>query len=209
MWFNTNWSNGLWQLLMQLLSGAVRETMEQAFVWASALMLYSTLWLLFSDLVLSRGFLMETFNTLTILPYGWRLFATSSMLSILASTASKAKWCSTRMPSRYSSCMGTITAFGISIIPVSKGHQQVLGLSFLEVVRFLSGQFHHSCITGKWQQQYDDKLAHKNGHHKKDKMTALISITEGPFYMDMDFLFMLCSNVTRQQWPVGKKPLWV
>ena len=92
---------------------------------------------------------------------------------------------------------------------VHKGHHQALAMSFLEIARFFSGQFHDEKMTNKWRRWFNNALAAKNGVGKKDGMTELLKVEEGifrRFFMDTDILSSLYYDVHNQQRPIGDMP---
>ena len=85
---------------------------------------------------------------------------------------------------------------------VYKGHLTALGLSFLEVAYFFSGQFHDPAFTGqKKRQAHDSNLPRKNGEGHQTGMDELLNTNEGVagrFYMDVDTLACLYSDMVHQ-----------
>ena len=77
-----------------------------------------------------------------------------------------------------------------------------LGLSFLEVAYFFSGQFCDPAFTGrKKRQAHDSNLLRKNGEGHQTGMDELLSTNEGVaerFYMDVDTLACLYSDMVHQ-----------
>ena len=85
---------------------------------------------------------------------------------------------------------------------INRGHWQVLGMSFLETVRFFGSQFCDEKMTNKWCHRFDDTLAKKNGAGKKDGIMELMMVPEGIFrcfYMDTDILSSLYYDIHNQQ----------
>ena len=93
---------------------------------------------------------------------------------------------------------------------VYKGHLAALGLSFLEVAYFFGGQFHDPVFTGrKKRQAHDSNLLRKNGEGHQTGMDELLNTNEevvGRFYMDVDTLAHLYSDMAHQLQYLGEFP---
>ena len=93
---------------------------------------------------------------------------------------------------------------------VYKGHLMALGLSFLEVAYFFSGQFRDPAFTGrKKRQAHDSNLLQKNGEGHQTGMDELLNTNEGVagrFYMDVDTLACLYSDMAHQLRYLGEFP---
>ena len=85
---------------------------------------------------------------------------------------------------------------------VYKGHLTALGLSFLEVTYFFSGQFRDPAFTGRKKcQAHDSNLLRKNREGRQTGMDELLNKNEGvagSFYMDVDTLVCLYSDMAHQ-----------
>ena len=93
---------------------------------------------------------------------------------------------------------------------VYKGHLMALGLSFLEVAYFFSSQFRDPAFTG-WKkcQAHDSNLLRKNGEGCQTGMDKLLNMNEGVagrFYMDVDTLAHLYSDMVHQLRYIGEFP---
>ena len=93
---------------------------------------------------------------------------------------------------------------------VYKGHLTALGLSFLEVAYFFGGQFHDPAFTGRKKcQAHDSNLLRKNGEGRQTGMDELLNTNEGVagrFYMDVDTLARLYSDMAHQLRYLGEFP---
>ena len=93
---------------------------------------------------------------------------------------------------------------------VYKGHLTALGLSFLEVTYFFGGQFRDPTFTGrKKRQAHDSNLLWKNGEGCQTGIDELLNTNEGVagrFYMDVDTLACLYSDMAHQQRYLGEFP---
>ena len=85
-----------------------------------------------------------------------------------------------------------------------------LGLSFLKVAYFFGGQFHDPAFTGQKKcQAHDSNLLRKNGEGHQTRMDELLNMNEGVagrFYMDIDTLVCLYSDMVHQLRYRGKFP---
>ena len=93
---------------------------------------------------------------------------------------------------------------------VYKGHLTALGLLFLEVAYFFGSQFHDPAFTGwKKHQVHDSNLLRKNGEGHQTGMDELLNTNEGVagrFYMDVDTLARLYSDMVHQLRYLGEFP---
>ena len=85
-----------------------------------------------------------------------------------------------------------------------------LGLSFLEVTYFFGGQFCDPAFTGQKKcQAHDSNLLRKNREGRQTGMDELLNTNEGVvghFYMDVDTLVRLYSDMAHQLRYLGEFP---
>ena len=93
---------------------------------------------------------------------------------------------------------------------VYKGHLTALGLSFLEVAYFFASHLRDPAFTGqKKRQAHDSNLLRKNREGHQTGMDELLNTNEGVaghFYMDVDTLACLYSDMAHQLRYLGEFP---